>query len=244
MNPIRHIPLDDSHKAGRKTSNGVKVITSQDGEIFDVELSEDLLKKNRDIAQQNQQLLKQANVLAIDILGSIGSGKTSLVRHIVEQLKGRQRVGVIAGDLTTTIDAERIQEKGAEIIQINTGKECHLDANQVKKSLEALDLNKLDVLIIENVGNLICPGEFPLGAHKRMVVTSVTEGPYMIVKHPYIFQEAAIGLINKIDLAEAMEVNLEALEADAARVNPRLKVIRTNCRTGAGVDKVIEALGL
>lgn len=222
----------------------MKIIEPAEGEIFDIELSEDLLKKNDSIAQDNKQLLDKTGIRAIDILGSVGSGKTSLIENITQRLQGKKRVGMIAGDLTTTIDADRVKRYGAQIIQVNTGKECHLDANLVQKALGALKLQEIDVLLIENVGNLICPGEFHLGAHKRIVVVSVTEGPYMIIKHPYIFQEAELVVINKIDLAQAMGVDVKQLEADAVRVNPKIKVIRTNCRTGEGVDKVIEMLRL
>lgn len=226
-----------------KTRSKIKVIQSKEGEIFDIELDQDLLKKNVQLAQENKKIFEKTHILAIDILGSIGSGKTSLIENILTRLKER-KVGVIAGDLTTTIDAERIKKIGARIIQVNTGKECHLDANLIRHALDKLDLEAIDLLFIENVGNLICPGEFPLGAHKRVVVISVTEGPYMIVKHPYIFHDAAVVVINKIDLADAMEVDLNRLEADALRVNPRIKVVRTNCRTGQGVEEVIETLNL
>lgn len=222
----------------------MKIIEPTEGETFDIELSEDLLKKNESMAFENRQILDKAHVLAIDILGSIGSGKTSLVENITKRLQGKKRIGMIAGDLTTTIDADRVKQHGAQIIQVNTGKECHLDANLIQKALNEINLATIDLLLIENVGNLICPGEFNLGAHKRMVVISVTEGPYMIVKHPYIFQDAELVVINKIDLADAMSVNVKQLEADAFKVNPRLKVVRTNCRTGEGVDKVIETLKL
>jgi len=226
-----------------KTRNKIKVIQSKEGETFDIELDQDLLKRNVQLAQENKKIFEKTHILAIDILGSIGSGKTSLIENILTRLKER-KVGVIAGDLTTTIDAERIKKVGARIVQVNTGKECHLDANLIRHALDEFDLEAIDLVFIENVGNLICPGEFPLGAHKRVIVISVTEGPYMIVKHPYIFHDAAVVVINKIDLAEAMEVDLNRLEADALRVNPRTKVIRTNCRTGQGVEEVIETLNL
>jgi hydrogenase nickel incorporation protein HypB len=131
-----------------------------------------------------------------------------------------------------------------ETVAINTGKECHLDANLVKKALQRLDLKKINLLLIENVGNLICPAEFPLGSDKRLVVVSVTEGPYMIVKHPFIFMDTDVVAINKTDLAEAMKVDAKKLEQDVKTINPRIKVIATNARTGKGVEKVAEALGL
>jgi hydrogenase nickel incorporation protein HypB len=151
---------------------------------------------------------------------------------------------VFKGDLTTTIDAELIARHGVETVAINTGKECHLDANLVRKALKNLNLKSLDILFIENVGNLICPSEFPLGSDKRIVVISVTEGPYMVVKHPFIFMEADVVAVNKMDLAEAMSVNIKQLEKDVKSINPKAVVVATNCRTGEGADRVAKALGL
>ena len=154
------------------------------------------------------------------------------------------KVAVIAGDLTTTIDAERIETEGARVIQVNTGKECHLDANLIRRAVGKMKLDGVEVLFIENVGNLICPGEFPLGAHKRLVVTSVTEGPYTLMKHPYIFREADIIVLNKIDLAKAMKVSPSQLERDAYRINPQAPFVKVNALKGLGISKIIDALGV
>jgi hydrogenase nickel incorporation protein HypB len=220
----------------------MKIVEPAEGESFDIELEENLLKQNEDLAIKNRKLLDQYHIHAIDILGSIGSGKTTIVQQLVSHLSCKYRIAAIAGDLTTTIDADRIAEKGAIVIQANTGKECHLDANLVKKALFELDLSKLDLIFIENVGNLICPGEFPLGADQRMVVVSTTEGPYMIVKHPYILMEASVVAINKKDLARAMEVDIQQLKEDALKIKPGLKVVYTNGRTGEGIPELIDAL--
>jgi hydrogenase nickel incorporation protein HypB len=222
----------------------VKIIRSRDAEIFDIELEKDLLAKNRKLARENRRILDGSKILAIDIMGSIGSGKTSLIKAMLRSLGMGKKIAVIAGDLTTTIDAERIEVEGAHVIQVNTGKECHLDANLIHRAIDRMRLDGVKVLFIENVGNLICPGEFPLGAHKRLVVTSVTEGPYMIVKHPYIFSEADVIVLNKIDLMKAMKVNPSQLEKDAKKINPDVPFIKTNALSGIGIPKVIEALGL
>ena len=222
----------------------MKVIRSKGPEIFDIELEKDLLAKNRRLARENRKKFDGLNISAIDIMGSIGSGKTSLIKAILRQLGMGQKVAVIAGDLTTTIDAQRIEEEGARVIQINTGKECHLDAHLISQAMKRMKLDGVEILFVENVGNLICPGEFPLGAHKRLVVVSVTEGPYTLMKHPYIFKEADVIVLNKIDLAKAMKVSPSQLERDAKQINPQVPFIKTNALKGIGISKVIDALGL
>ena len=220
------------------------VVKAEEGEIFDIELDVNILEANRKLATENKKLLQKNGVKAIDVMGSIGSGKTSLIEKLVQNLKGKYRMAAFKGDLTTTIDAEMIARHGVEVVPINTGKECHLDANLIKKALKRISLEDIDLLFIENVGNLICPAEFPLGSDKRIVVVSVTEGPYMVVKHPFIFMDADVVVINKVDLAQAMGVDVKKLEKDAKVINPKAKVVATNCRSGEGVTNVIEALEL
>ncbi len=222
----------------------MEIIKSRGPEIFDIELEKDLLAKNRSLAKENRRRFDRSNILAIDIMGSIGSGKTSLIKAILKKLGMGKKVAVVAGDLTTTIDAERIEIEGARVIQVNTGKECHLDAHLIRQAVSKMKLDGVKILFIENVGNLICPGEFPLGAHKRLVVTSVTEGPYMIVKHPYIFREADVIALNKIDLAKAMKVNPSQLARDAKKINTRAPFITVNALKGKGISKIITALEL
>ncbi len=222
----------------------MKTIKPQKLEILDIELEKDLLAKNRNLAKENRKRLDGLKILAVDVMGSIGSGKTSLIKALLRRLDMGESAAVIAGDLATTIDARRIQEEGAKVIQVNTGKECHLDANLVRQAMARMKLGGVKILFIENVGNLICPGEFPLGAHKRLVVVSVTEGPYMIMKHPHIFREADVIVLNKIDLAKAMKVSESQLGRDARTINPRAPFIETNALKGTGIPKVIEALGL
>jgi hydrogenase nickel incorporation protein HypB len=220
------------------------VITSDEGEVFDIELEANLLKANRDIALENQLKMKGQGIISIDVMGSVGSGKTSLIKSMVSTLKSHYRIGVIEGDITTTIDADLIAEEGVPTVQVNTRKECHLDANLIRKALDRMELSELNLIFIENVGNLICPAEFPLGADKRLVVISVTEGPYMVVKHPMIFHEANVVAINKIELANVMEVDPSRLAQDIALINPRTSVIPTSCKKRVGIEKVNEALGL
>jgi len=221
----------------------MKVVKPKGAVILDIELEKDLLQKNRNLAKENRRKFDRLGILAIDVMGSVGSGKTSLIKGILRKLALGERAAVIAGDLTTTIDGERIAEEGARVIQVNTGKECHLDAHLVGQAIEKMNLDGVRILFIENVGNLICPGEFPLGAHKRLVVVSVTEGPYTLMKHPFIFREADVIILNKVDMARAMRVNTREMERDAKRVNPYAPVIRTNALRGRGIGKVIDALG-
>jgi len=220
------------------------IVTSSEGEVFDVELEVDILRENRRLADENKKRLQSHGIHAIDIMGSVGSGKTSLIKAMVAKLKKNRRIAVIEGDVTTTIDSDLIASEGVPTVQINTGKECHLDANLIRKALDKTPLDKLDLIFIENVGNLICPAEFPLGSDKRLVVISVTEGPYMVVKHPMMFLDAQTVAINKVDLANVMDVDPNKLSADVSRLNPKATTIHTSCRNGLGVNEVIRSLQL
>ncbi|MBS7655336.1 hydrogenase nickel incorporation protein HypB [Candidatus Bathyarchaeota archaeon] len=210
--------------------------------MLEVEVQKDLLEANKNLAEANKKIFDKYGVKVIDVMGSIGSGKTSLIEEIVKKIKNKYKIAMIAGDVTTRIDADRVSRHGIQTLQINTSKECHLDALMIKKSLEKLDLKNLNLIFIENVGNLICPADFPLGAHERLVVVSVTEGPYTIKKHPYIFMDANVITINKIDLAEAMGVNVEELIKDAKLINHKCEIIATSVKTGEGIEKLIKAL--
>jgi hydrogenase nickel incorporation protein HypB len=187
----------------------LKEVVKAEEETIKIEPGMDILKVNEKLALKNRELLRKHNVKAIDVMGSIGAGKTSLIEKLVQALKTKYRIAVFKGDLTTTIDAERIGRHGVKVVAINTGRECHLDANLVAKAVQRINLEDIDLLFIENVGNLICPAEFPLGTEKRVVVVSVTEGPYMVVKHPFSFMDADITVINKEDLAKGDKARRE-----------------------------------
>jgi hydrogenase nickel incorporation protein HypB len=225
-------------------SKPVDIVTSAEGEVFDIELEVNILKENQRLAHENKQRLQASRIQAIDVMGSVGSGKTSLIKSMISRLKHKSRIAVIEGDVTTTIDADLIASEGVPSIQVNTGKECHLDANLIRKALDRIPLSKLDLIFIENVGNLICPAEFPLGSDKRLVVISVTEGPYMVLKHPMMFMGADVVAINKTDLAQAMGVEPRKLSSDVAKINPKAVTISTSCKSGSGIEEVIRALGL
>ncbi len=219
-----------------------ELIEAQPDEIYDIELEHSLLEANEKLAKQNRALLDRHGVTALDLMGAIGSGKTTLIAKVVEKLKNKFGVAVFNGDATTSNDADQIERLGVPIIQIATINGCHLDANLVGKGLAKVDLNKLKLILIENIGNLICPAEFPLGSKARVVVVSVTEGPWTVRKHPHMFLGAEVVVINKIDMAEAMDVSVDSLTQDVHTLKPDIKVIPTSCKTGAGIDQVVETL--
>jgi hydrogenase nickel incorporation protein HypB len=222
----------------------LKEVVKGEEVTLEIEPGMDILEVNKQLAQKNMELLREHNVKAIDIMGSIGAGKTSLIEKLVQSLKQKYRIAVFKGDLTTTIDAERIGHHGVQVLTINTGRECHLDANVVARAVERISLEEIDLLFIENVGNLICPAEFPLGTEKRVVVVSVTEGPYMVVKHPFTFMNADVMVINKKDLAEIMKIDTEQLKKQVKEIKPDVKVAVTNALSGEGVEELIKALEL
>jgi len=213
--------------------------------VVTVDLEKDILAENRRIADENRALLDKHNVVAFDFLGAIGSGKTLIIEKLIDLLKARgKRSAAIAGDVSGDDDYQRFVSHGMPAANINTGKECHLDAHLVDHALEGLPLDKIDYLFIENVGNLVCPVDFPLGSHKRVVVISVTEGDDMVRKHPAIFAFSDVIIINKVDLAQVMEVDPKILERDARRSNPGAKIIMMDARHGKGIDELAKALGL
>jgi hydrogenase nickel incorporation protein HypB len=220
----------------------IQQIEAAPDEIYDIELEHSLLEANAKLAQENRALLDHHGITAIDVMGAIGSGKTTLITHLVERLKDQIGVAVFNGDATTSNDADLIASQSVPVVQIATVNGCHLDANLVGKALTKTRLDNLRLIFIENIGNLICPAEFPLGSKARVVVVSVTEGPYMVRKHPHMFLGAQLVVINKIDLAEAMGVSVSELTKDVHQLKPDITVIPTSCKTGAGLDQVKAAL--
>jgi hydrogenase nickel incorporation protein HypB len=220
----------------------IQTIEASPDEIYDIELEHNLLEANGRLARENRALLDEHGITAIDVMGAIGSGKTTLIGRLVSKLKDRLGVAVFNGDATISSDTDLIVEQNVPVVQIATVNGCHLDANLVGKALRKIDLDGLRLIFIENIGNLICPAEFPLGSKARIVVVSVTEGQYMVRKHPHMFLGAQLVVINKIDLAEAMGVSVSELTEDVHRLKPDITVIPTSCKTGAGLDQVEAAL--
>lgn len=208
--------------------------------IADVEIQHDIMVANRKLARRNQRIMDKNGVFSVDVLGAIGSGKTSLIETLIDHLE--HKVGVIAGDVISKYDAGRFESHHVPVVGLNTGKECHLDAHLVKHALEELPLENIDLLFIENVGNLICPVDFDLGSHMRMVVISVSEGDDTVEKHPLIFQDADLVVINKIDIAEAVGASVEKMVDDVKKLNPDVQVITSSLKTGKGLDEILAAI--
>ncbi len=218
--------------------------TSETGSI-EIEIGEDLQARHEELAQRNREWFRERGIRAFDITGSVGAGKTSLIAAMVERLSPKHGIGVIAGDVATTHDAERVAGKGArKVLQINTGGMCHLDAKLVHRALQHLPESGLDIVFIENVGNLICPSFFSLGAEARVAVVSASEGSHVIAKHPAMFQSADLVVLNKTDIADAVGVDLSSPVSELQALRPGLTVVKTNCMTGDGVDDVLRALRL
>lgn len=209
----------------------------------DLRIEKDLYAANDALAAENASRLTAHGVLGIDLLGAIGSGKTALIEQLAPLMahQGR-RAGAIAGDVYGDDDYRRIAALGIPAVNANTGKECHLDAHIVDHAIDDLPLDEIDVLFIENVGNMVCPTDFALGAAKRVVVVSSTEGDDVVNKHPMMFRSCSIGVINKVDLAPLVGADLDRMERDMRRYNPAIQVFRTNLKTGEGVGPLLEAM--
>ncbi len=206
-------------------------------------LERDILEKNNSFARANRASFAKRGVRALNLVSSPGSGKTTLLVKTIERLAGSRPVAVIEGDQETALDAERIRATGVPAVQINTGKGCHLDAHMVGHAAEDLPLAQGGLLLIENVGNLVCPASFDLGEAHKVVVLSVTEGEDKPLKYPDMFRAASLMLLNKCDLLPYVEFNVETAIANARRVNPHLEAIQVSATRGTGMDAWINWIG-
>lgn len=223
---------DHSHDHTHETSPGKKV----------VDVEQDILLENNLLAQRNRGFFEGRNILAINLVSSPGSGKTSLLERTLTDLKGELNFAVIEGDQQTANDADRIHATGTKVTQINTGKGCHLDAHMVLHAVQGMKLQADSVLFIENVGNLVCPAMFDLGEQERVVVISVTEGEDKPIKYPDMFHSSTLCVINKTDLLPYVRFNVEKAKEYARKVNPRLEIIELSCTSGEGMDQWYEWL--
>jgi len=201
-----------------------------------VSVVKNILAANDRIAQENRAIFDAHNLLVFNLMSSPGAGKTSLLEKTIVALKDQLKMGVIEGDIQSSQDAERIAEKGVPAVQINTGGACHLDGNMIRDTFKEFDFDNLDLLVVENVGNLVCPAEFKVGEDFKVMILSVTEGEDKPAKYPLMFHESKVLLINKIDLLPYVDCSVERIREEALKVNPDLKIFEVSCKTGEGLD--------
>ena len=201
---------------------------------------EKVMDANNRLAAANRALLEDANIFSINIMASPGAGKTSLIERTIKNLAGRFSIAVIDGDIATSIDADRAASAGAIAVQINTGGECHLDATMISQALSQIDLFPIDLLIVENVGNLVCPAGFQLGCHKSILVASIPEGDDKPYKYPGMYHGVDALVINKVDLLPYVPFNMEYFQRGVEILNPGIKTFPLSCSTGEGLGQWLE----
>jgi len=201
-----------------------------------VSVVRNVLEANERIAVQNREMFKKHGVFVINLMSSPGAGKTTLLERTIDRLKDKIRIGVIEGDIQSSTDAERVAQKGVQAVQINTDGACHLDGNMIREAVDQFDLSALDLLVVENVGNLVCPAEFNVGEDVKVMILSVTEGDDKPMKYPLMFQESKVLLINKIDLLPYLDCDVDKIKADSKKLNPHQTIFEISCRTGQGLE--------
>ncbi|MEE9118317.1 MAG: hydrogenase nickel incorporation protein HypB [Calditrichia bacterium] len=199
-----------------------------------------ILKKNDEIAGENRQIFKKNKLFTLNLLSSPGSGKTSLLEKTIEQLNNSIKIGVVEGDVQTDNDAQRIAKYNVPVVQIVTNGGCHLEAKLVQNALENFDLSTLELLVIENVGNLVCPANYDLGEDKKIVMVSTTEGDDKPSKYPSMFRVSDVMIVNKTDLLEYVDFDMNRVREHAHTINPNLEIIELSCKTGEGLDVWID----
>ena len=209
---------------------------------MEIKVVKDILGANEQIAERNRRLFDSNKVFAVNLMSSPGAGKTSLILETIKRLKGKTRVGVVEGDISSSLDAEAIGKEGVPVVQINTGGECHLDANMTSTALGSLPLKDIELLLIENVGNLVCPAEFALGEHKKVLISSTPEGDDKPFKYPLMFHLVDVVLINKVDLLPYLKFNAEAFSRAVKGINQKVEIFPVSCTTGEGIEKWVSWL--
>ncbi|HEY49156.1 MAG TPA: hydrogenase nickel incorporation protein HypB [Dehalococcoidia bacterium] len=209
---------------------------------MEIKVLKNILGANEQIAEKNRKLLDKNKVFSLNIMSSPGAGKTSLILQTIKRLKDKIRIGVIEGDISSSLDAELIGKENVPTVQINTGGACHLDANMLNNALENMPLRDIDLLFIENVGNLVCPAEFVLGAHRKVLVSSVPEGHDKPLKYPLMFTEVNVVVLNKIDLLPYINFDIEAFTRAVKGLNEKAEVIQVSCTTGEGLERWLDWL--
>jgi len=209
---------------------------------MEIKVVKDIMGANEQIAQKNRQLFDRHKVFVVNVMASPGAGKTSLILETIRRLKGKVKVGVVEGDISSSLDAEAISKEDVPVVQINTGGECHLDANMTSTALGSLPLEDIELLLIENVGNLVCPAEFKLGEDRRVLVSSTPEGDDKPFKYPLMFHEADVVLVNKIDLLPYLKFDVDAFAKTIKGINQKAKIFPLSCTTGEGIDNWVDWL--
>ncbi|MDD4357180.1 MAG: hydrogenase nickel incorporation protein HypB [Smithellaceae bacterium] len=212
-------------------------------EVRLIEVKEEILADNNEVAAGVRDQLRNKKTLLVNLMSSPGSGKTSLILRTVEGLKQGLKIGVIEADIDSKVDAEKVAARGIPAIQLRTGGFCHLDATMVTQGIDALAENDLDLIIIENVGNLVCPAEFDTGAHINVMILSVPEGDDKPLKYPLMFSICNVLLVNKVDYLSLSDFDMAALRKRVLALNPNIKIIEVSCKTGTGIDQWITWLG-
>ena len=196
----------------------------------------DILEANERIAGQNRDLFNEHGLLVLNLMSSPGAGKTTLLEKTIEALKDDLKMGIIEGDIQSSQDAERIAAKGIPVVQINTGGACHLDGNMIRDTFGEFNFQELDLMVVENVGNLVCPAEFKVGEDFKVMILSVTEGDDKPAKYPLMFHESTVLLINKIDLLPYVDCSIDKIKEESLKINPDLTIFDVSCKTGEGLD--------
>lgn len=212
------------------------------GGIRLIEVKEEILADNIELAAEVRERLRKTKTMLLNLMSSPGSGKTSLIIRTIEGLKGSLRLGVIEADIDSTIDAEKVAARSIPTIQLRTGGFCHLDATMVTQGIDAMAVDEFDLVIIENVGNLVCPAEFDTGAHKNVMILSVPEGDDKPLKYPLMFSICDLLLVNKIDYMPLSDFDMTALRGRVLALNPRIAILEVSCKTGAGIEGWIDWL--
>lgn len=203
---------------------------------MEIQVLQDILSANDRIAERNRRLLDEKGVFALNLMASPGAGKTSLLLETIRRLKDRLTIAVIEADIASSLDADKIGREGITTIQINTGGDCHVDANMLNNALESMPLDGVDLIILENVGNLVCPAEFKLGVDRNAMIASVPEGDDKPYKYPLMFSVADVVLVNKIDLLPYLEFDFRNFSRGVSVVNPQATLLQLSCKTGEGID--------
>ncbi len=205
--------------------------------MVEIKIEERIIAASEELSRENAKIFKEKNVFVINLMASPGAGKTSFILKTLEAIKEKYKIAVIEGDIASQVDADKIKEQGVEAVQINTGGACHLEGNMMRKAMDILDLGSIDLIIIENVGNLVCPAEFYLGEDLRVMILSIAEGHDKPHKYPLMFKEADILIVNKMDLLPLTDFNMAEFETLVKNLNSDLKTIKVSCKDGEGLEE-------